>query len=149
MKTACSFHHPQMRRIRRRSVLVPCRAGGDVELRQVRIRLYRRVGFPEDVKLSLRVGDGQPWRKDAMVVVAVDPDWSLRRIVAIAGRSAPYLGDIGCAGALQRTRQQIDRDIGGLPVDRGAAGVTVTRLPALRRRRGSRAGGCSRNRLTT
>src|SRR6202789_2944124 len=129
MKTACSFYDPKVRRIRRRSV--PRRADGDVELRQVRIRLYGGVGFPEDVKLSLRVRDRQAWRKDAMVVVAVDPDRSLRRVVAMAGRSAPHLGDVGCPCALQRARKQMDRDVGRLPVDRGTAGVTATSPPAL------------------
>src|ERR1700733_14266746 len=98
MTTVCSFHDPKVRRIRRS---VPRRADGEVELRQVRIRLYGGVGFPEDVKLSLRVRDRQAWRKDAMVVVAVDPDRSLRRIVAIASRSAPYVGNVGCAGPLE------------------------------------------------
>src|ERR1700679_665728 len=103
MKTACSFYDPKVRRIRRRSV--PRRADGDVELRQVWIRLYGRVGFPEDVKLSLRVRDRQPWRKDAMVVVAVDPDRSLRRVVAIAGRGTSHLGNVGRAGPLQGARK--------------------------------------------
>src|SRR3984957_150179 len=129
MKMACSFHDPQVRRIRRRSV--PRRADGDVELRQVRIRLYGRVSFPEDVKLSLRVRDRQSWRKDAVIVVAVDPDRALRRIVAIAGGSAPPLGDVGCAGSLQGARQQMNRDVGRLPIDGGTAGVTVASLPAL------------------
>src|ERR1700735_1398722 len=128
MKTACSFYDPKVRRIRRRSV--PRRADGDVELRQVRIRLYGRVGFPEDVKLSLRVRDRQPWRKDAVVVVAVDPDRPLRRMIAIAGRGAPHLGNVRGAGPLQRARQQMDRDVGRLPVNGGTAGVTVTSLPA-------------------
>jgi len=49
----------------------------------------------------------------------------------MAGRSAPHLGDVGRAGALQRARQQMDCDVGRLPVDRGTAGITATSPPAL------------------
>src|SRR6476659_1130543 len=133
MMTACSFHNPQMWSTRRRSVpgRFPCRSGGDVELRQIGIWSDGRLGFPEQVELSLRVGDGQAWRENAVVVVTIDPHRPLWRIVAIASGRASHLTDTGGAGAAERARQQVDGDIGGLPVDRGTAGFTVARLPAL------------------
>src|ERR1039458_8200727 len=87
--------------------------------------------LPRRCQTVLARSTPQPWRKDAVIVVAVDPDRPLRRIVAIAGGSAPPLGNVGCAGPLQCARKQMDRDVGGLPIDGGTAGVTVTRLPAL------------------
>ena len=119
-----------------------------IEVREIGVGPFGRVRFPEYLELAAMHGARQARRQEAMIVVGIDPDRALRRIVAVIGRGAPHGVDVGGAGAADGARQQHDADIGRLPVDAEDAVVAMPRLPArdkgavLRRRR------CFRNRPT-
>ena len=61
---------------------------GKIEVRQIRIGTFGSISFPEDFELTTMHGTGQSWRQEAVVVVGIDPDRALRRVVAVICRSA-------------------------------------------------------------
>src|SRR6476469_1767545 len=102
----------------------------EIKVREIGVGPLGRIGFPEYLELTAMHGTRQAWRQEAMIVVRVDPDRALRRIVAMICRGAPDGIDVGCAGAADGAREQHDADIGGLSVDRRMAVLAIPCSPA-------------------
>src|SRR3954463_7240484 len=128
-----SFHDTQMVRTLRYRIIALSRPPAEraqVQVRKIRIRTFRGIGFPKDTELTSRHGACQPWREKAVIVVGIHPNRTLRGIVAMICRGAPHGADLRRTPAANGAGKQHDADISGLSIDREAAVFAMTSLPS-------------------
>src|SRR5881392_1024970 len=94
---------------------------GEVEVRKIGIGTLGRIRLPEDVELTSGRRARQPRCEEAVIIVRVDPNRSLRGIVAMICRSPSHGADVSRTCAADGAGKQHDTDVGRLAVDGEAA----------------------------
>src|SRR5262245_52040449 len=88
---------------------------------EIGIGLDRLACRENDVEAASGVGDADARGEIAVAVVTVDTNRALRRIEFDLGKDRSDRRHLPAAGCLERTRQQMDRVVGGFGVGRGRA----------------------------
>ena len=70
------------------------------------------VRLPKDIELTSRCGACQPRCEEAVIIIGIDPNRSLRGIVAMICRSAPHGADRRRTRAADGAGKQHDADVG-------------------------------------
>ena len=83
----------------------------EVKVRKIGIGTLRGVSLPEDIELTSGRGACQPWCEEAVVIVGIDPNRSLRGIVAMICRSAPDGADVRRTRAADGAGKQHDANV--------------------------------------
>src|ERR1700694_3611331 len=108
-----------------------CANRRQVDIRKIGIGSFRGIRFPENLELTSGNRTRQTWGQEAVIVVGIDPDRPLWRIVTVICGRAPDRSDVGRARAADRTGKAHDADVSRLSVDREVAVRAVTSLPPL------------------
>ena len=129
---ALSFHDTQVVRPFRHRIIALFRPHAncrEIEVRQIGIGTFGGVRLPEYPELASGDRARQTRGQEAVIIVGIDPNRTLRGIVAMICRSAPHRADISGPRAADGAGKQHDADVSRLPVDREAAVGAMAGLP--------------------